>query len=492
LSPAEGEGTSGFARNTLINVVGLSAPIVISLITVPLYLDRIGEARYGVLAIVWTVLAYFAVFDFGTGRATANQIAQLRSDAARREAIFWNALAINLGFGVLGAALLFGVGHALLGTLLKAPEGLRSEAVAALPWLAAAVPLTTVAAVLSGALEGLERFFMLNLLTTVGVGLYQLAPLIYAYVVGPDLTGLIMTSTLALAAGTAVTLVTVALTLPLRHRPAVHRREASQLVRYGGWVAVGTVTSALFSVADRIIVGIVLGAKSVARYTIPATLVTRSLIVALAFARTIFPRLSALQGTEAILVGGSALRGLVLLMTPLVVVGAVALEPFLRAWAGAAIAEEGAAVGEILLLGVWMNALAVVPYALLQARGRPDLTAKISAAEVLPFIGALWAGVHLYGVQGAAWTWTGRTVIDAVLLFWAARRGQPRDFAQPHYRVVLVGAAFAIVSCVCALTIFDTTSIRIIVGAVLVGGVAVWSWRLAPGNIRRLAPLRGR
>jgi O-antigen/teichoic acid export membrane protein len=175
-------------------------------------------------------------------------------------------------------------------------------------------------------------------------------------------------------------------------------------------------------------------------------------------------------------------------MTPLVVLGSVLLEPFLRIWAGAGIARSGAPVGEILLLGVWMNSLAIVPYALLQAKGRPDLTAKISVLELAPYIGALWLGLHFNGLNGAAWAWTARAGVDALLLFWVAGRGQSDALAHAQRRALLAGGAFAIVACISALTLFAHASVRISLGFLLVVTVLVWAWRLAPQRMRRLVP----
>src|SRR5215204_3207509 len=113
--------SSQIGRNTTINVVGAAFPLFLSLATVPAYLNLIGEARYGVLAIVWVVLGYFGVFDLGLSRATANQIARLRNDPpAIRERVFWTAVSINASFGVIGGVILFSVGSVFLKEFLRA------------------------------------------------------------------------------------------------------------------------------------------------------------------------------------------------------------------------------------------------------------------------------------------------------------------------------------------------------------------------------------
>jgi O-antigen/teichoic acid export membrane protein len=478
--------TSRIARNTAINVVGGIVPLFIFLVTIPLYLELIGEARYGVLAIVWVVVGYFAVFDLGLSRATANQIAKMRDEPpASRERVFWTALCLNASVGAIGGIVLFFIGYVLLGHILEASTGLRAEALAALPWLAAAVPLTTVTLVLAGTLEGLERFLTVNSLAIVGLTAFQVAPLAYAHWVGPQLAGLIMSATVALSATTALSFVVTALSLPVRGRPRIDVDRLGTLLRYGGWVTVTSLVSPLLTVIDRLLIGAVAGATAVTRYTVPFALVSRVQILSTGLARTIFPRLSMLDSTDAAHVSRESLRALVSILTPLAVVGAVALEPALRAWVGADIASSSAPVGEILLMGVWLNSLAIVPFVLLQAQGRPDLPAKFHMLELAPYIGGLMLGLHIAGIQGAAWAWSGRVAMDAVLLFWAARIVS-KGKAPTDWRELIEGGLLVAAACIASLTIFHVPSLRFSIGAVLVVVSFAWAWRVAPARIRLL------
>jgi len=226
-------------RNTAYNLLGSATPLATALVTVPIYIGLIGEERYAMLAIAWLLLGYFGLFDLGLGRATAQRIAALGNAAAEERArIFWTALIINLGLGVIGGLLIWPAAAYFFGNLFKVKVALRPEVEAAVPWLILAVPMATTSGVLGGALQGRERFLDLNLISVSGTVLFQLLPLAGAVVWGPEL-GVLLPTALAARLFTLLMLFQRCRRhLFRRYTMALSSEHAGHLLRFGGWVTV--------------------------------------------------------------------------------------------------------------------------------------------------------------------------------------------------------------------------------------------------------------
>jgi len=69
-----------------------------------------------------------------------------------------------------------------------------------------------------------------------------------------------------------------------------------------------------------------------------------------------------------------------------------------------------------------VNCLAHIPFTLLQARGRADLTGKLHLAELPFYVVLLVVLVGSVGIGGAAIAWSARCVVDALALFLLAGR----------------------------------------------------------------------
>lgn len=454
-------------RNSLINLVGAIVPMGVMLVTVPLYLSQIGEARYGVLALVWLVLGYFSFLEMGLGKATANHIAKAHdAPAAERSEIFWTALLLNAAMGMIGAAVLWLAGEYLLTNVLKMPKDFRNEAVGALPWMIATLPLALVSSVLNGALEGRNRFLAVNVLQVVSNTAFQVVPLAVAFLYGPSLELVIPAAVLSRAAMNLPFLVACRWAVPLSLVPSFSIHRARSLVSYGGWVALTGIVSPVMETLDRFLIGMVLGAKAVAHYTIVYQLATKVRILPASLSRALFPRFSA-DSAKGTVVAIESFSVLLAIMTPVIVFGILLVDTFLTIWVGPEVAGHGAPVAQIILVGVWANSLAYIPLSLLQGSGRPGRVAKLHVAELLPFLAILYFSTTTWGIIGAAAAWAMRVIADSVLLSLAA--GIAGDVA----RRTLI--PFAMVCSALVLVCFANTPwILISAGIILIGWVAAW------------------
>ncbi|MCK1404937.1 oligosaccharide flippase family protein [Bradyrhizobium sp. 76] len=407
--------------NFVINVFGAIVPLAISLVTVPIYIRHIGEARYGILSIVWVMLGYLGFLDLGLSRAAANALARLRNAPQEARArVLVTTLLLNLGLGLFGGLCLAIFGSYLLQHLLTMPEALQPEIVEAFPWIVGLFPLALLSGVGIGALESRERFLLANVLQISGSSLGQIAPVVVAVMHSPSLAVVVPIAAIARALTAAAILIAVYRDEGPLSLVDFDRHQVKKLLSYGGWISVSGIISPILSSLDQLVIGSVLNVSAVTHYAVPMTLVTRSQIFASALSRTLFPRMSSVEPEEARSLASRALLllayGYGALCAPAIILTPI----FFQHWIGTDFSEVATPVAEILFLGAWINGLAFVPYGLLQSQGRPDITGKFHAAEILPFLGILWALTSAYGINGAAMAWSLRCAVDAACLFWAA------------------------------------------------------------------------
>lgn len=404
-------------RNTIYNLGGSFSSLAVTLVTVPLFLGRIGADRFGVLAIIWLFTGYFSLFDLGLSRATANQIAKLES-ARDKADTFWTAILLNAGIGICGGVILYFIGGFVFQYAFKMPASMRASVVEMMPWVGISVPIATVTGVLTGVLEGSERFLLVNSLQVFGSVMMQIIPLTVAIVHGPELRWLIAATILTRIITTIPFLVGVLQTVSVGHPRLPRRHSAAALFSYGVWVTVSNVIDAIFASIDKFMIGGIAGVESVTYYAVPERLARRTSIFPSALARTLFPRLSAGHEQDARVTAKRSLATLLAVLTPVTVVMILGVRPFLTHWIDPHFAELAGPVGAVISISVFVNGLAYVPYAFLDARGRPDLTAKFHLIEILPHLALLWFCLHRFGLIGGAWAVVFLSSLDAALLFW--------------------------------------------------------------------------
>ena len=342
-------GYSSISRNATLNLLGSVIPMFVTLATVPPYLRLIGDVRFGVLSLVWAFLSYFGLFEMGLGRATSKYIAELKDDSgAKREAVFWTALLVNMAVGTLGGALLWIVASTTLPFWLKANGTIQAEVARALPWLAAAVPVATVTSVLVGTLEGREKFAVINSQQIGATITFQLAPLSIAAWIGPRVDWLIAAAVAARMSANLPLLFVCARHVPLRSVPRIDPKWLRRLFSYGAWITVSGIVGPILTSLDRFVIGIVQGAQAVTYYAIPYNFAFKLLIIPSSLQRALFPRFSAQRPSDAQEMAGRAVLALAGMLTPIVVVTILLTQPFFHLWVGPLVAARCTRPAELI------------------------------------------------------------------------------------------------------------------------------------------------
>lgn len=473
-------------RHTTYNLLGSLAPLVVTLVTVPLYVQAIGLDRYGLLSLCWLLAGYFTFLDFGIGRATAQRMARLSKAATHeRNQLFWTSAAMSLALALVGFLLAWIAGKLFL--LGIAPSAtLYDELRGSILILALAVPLGIAQSLLAGTLEGRRAFGPLNIVTTAGTVLTATVPLAIALTLGPQLDKLII-ATLATRIAVVITLILVCRVIVPLGRPSFSAKvETRALLGFGGWATITSIASPILVQFDRFAIGALLGATAVAYYVIGYNIVVQMLLVPSALSRALFPRFAELPIADSKRQSLQALRVLLVIAMLIAIAAMTLIYPFLSVWLGSDIAPHSAPITVILLVGFWANSAAQSAFAHLQAKARPDLTAKAHLAELIPYLAVFWFATIQFGLMGAAAAWTFRTMADFTIL-------QKLDGIDRNTTRLVAGTFVFVMACaISQLTLSDPT-LRLVVGVTIGLGATLYGYRALPEPVTsRIAALVGR
>ncbi len=196
-----------------------------------------------------------------------------------------------------------------------------------------------------------------------------------------------------------------------------HKDTFKRLIFFGGWITVSNIISPVMVYFDRFIVSNVMGAASVAFYTIPSEAVSRLGILPAALSRAIFPKLSNLKDRNDI-EGQIALSYKLASAACLpIVIAAIILAPqIIYFWMGEAYVDNCVPILRILLIGFFFNSIAQIPFASIQSAGKAKTTALLHCSEIMPYLLLLYFMIDHFGIIGAAFAWSVRMIIDCIIL----------------------------------------------------------------------------
>jgi O-antigen/teichoic acid export membrane protein len=372
------------APNVAAGVATAASVIATALLSVPLILDHVGLAGYGVWTLALTLVLYVTTAEAGIGPAVQRFVA-VAAGAGRMDAVarlLWSSLALYALAGVLAIGGCVAIAPILVDFLdvRAAPDATKMFRL-----IGPVIALALLAAALGNVQQGLERFRGFAVSAIAG-SLVYLALVIVLLSAGHGLPGL------AYASAGQQTVILLARVVMLRDvigaaRPrVVPRAERREVLGFALRLQM-TVLSTLFNTqTDKLVVGAVASPSTLGLLGIGSQVAEAGRLVGGAALSPFISRLSVTRGEDepgALETMFARLHRLwLVVITTGTIVGAAVLYPLIAAWLGDG-HGRAALYGGFLVVAYGLNLLTGTGVAYLRAAGRPRLEARLGAVLIV-------------------------------------------------------------------------------------------------------------
>ncbi|MDB5884206.1 MAG: Flippase [Polaromonas sp.] len=409
-------------NDTVYNLLGNGIPLLAAAGAIPYLLTALGNEKFGILALIWSLIGYFGLFDFGVGRALTYEVGR-RKDSGNREAIkriIKAGLLLTLLTGIFGSILVYCVIAPYSATWLKVSLAEGSAAQAAFEIAAFGIIPTTLTSGLRGALEGFKRFVESNINRALLGTLMFLVPMIVVMGYGANIAAVAigLVGVRFFICGIAI----FQLRKNLDGSFKLLSTDIKPLLNFGVWVTISGLVGPLMVYGDRFFVSAAVGAEALPLYAIPQEGLQRLLIIPAALTAALLPRMAAvIDKVELQKIYNENIRRIAIAMLFVLVAASFLALPILSVWISKEFAEKTIPIVIILCVGLWFNSMAQMPMTLLHSIGKPKLAAVSHLIELPLYVAAIMFLSKEFGIIGAAAAWSLRVVLDFFVFNYFAK-----------------------------------------------------------------------
>jgi O-antigen/teichoic acid export membrane protein len=456
------------ASNAFSNLLGAVIPALVALATVPLVVKGLGQAGYGLYALVTAIVGYFAVIDINVTAGSVKYIAEFnarRDPDSIAETVCFGVL-IYAGLGLAGALGLYLGAEVLVTKVFAVPPRLSGEAIATLRLAALGFLVGQLQNYLQSVPQSLLRY---DLTSRLEMAFGTLVPLLTVAVLmlGYGLFEVILLRVVASAAHGLILWRMLHRLLPalrLRWPGAAIRRS---LLGFSAYSFLSRFASLSYAYADKLVIGALVGVTGLAYFTVASTLANRVLGLTYRLSGVFFPAASSLAASGELArlsrLYLKATRYVVYLNGAILVLVAVFARPILRYWMNPEFAEHGAVVLAVMALSQFVDSLTSLPSLVNDGMGHPRVSGVFALARAGAGLAVVYLGVTGWGIDGAAWGHLAASLVfSAAFLFYVHGRTVPAsvaELASQAYAPTLFGIALVALSATTAERLFDRGSL---------------------------------
>ena len=411
--------------NVTWNILGLGVPLIFAVVAIPILLRTIGDEKFGVFMLAWSLVGFATIFDFGIGRATTHELSK-RGQGGRQiniETIFFTAERLAYGAGAVGAITILTLVQLGSYRYLTYSPTLEQDIYYSGLILGLTLPLQIVSAMYLGVNEAYGQYRGISIIRiALGITNFMFPAALSFFTT--DLT--VMVGTLlvsrfaALFAYRNLAIRQIAMNQSTeRLRGSYDPQEAKRILGFGLWTTVSSILNPLMTQSDRFLIGAIVSVTAVSAYAVPFEVTTKLLIIPGAITTVMFPFVtSALlkDRGEAMEIFWRWFTGTFFVMLAAVVAFYFLSPKLLEIWLGEELQSDMATVARVIVIGLLPYTAGTMMVSLVHAQRRPDVTAKSHIVQAPLYIALAYWMIDEYGIIGASVAWTVRVTFDALIL----------------------------------------------------------------------------
>ena len=480
------------------SVLGQAVPIVAAVGCIPFLTRALGPERFGLLALSWTFVGYFSIFDLGLGQAMTRSVAQKLAVGEHKtvHVTVWTALSMMFALGTIGFLAAWFSAPVVVHSL-RTSATLRSEALTTLHLLALSIPIVITSVGLRGVLGAHLKFKQANAVG-IPVGIWTYVGPLLALPFTHGLVPIVAVLLLGRVVAFALYLMLCLRTVPSIRKPSFHAALARPLLRFGGWLTLDGIIDPATNFLDRFLIGASISVSAVAFYSVPYQLAAQGWMLASGLSAVLFPTFThglATNPGRARLFFRRGAKYLLFAMFPITLAIVAFAQPGLHFWLGPQFASHSASVLQLVAVGVLITSIGSVGGTFIIGTGRPDINAKLGIAKFILHFAPVWWVLTNYGIIGLAALWMACAGLEAtgmIVISLALQRVKPRRVVTRALQSAPIWISLAIAALPIALPLKSAY----LVAVVAILGVAAWKTLMSDserGVVRsrlRLAPLR--
>jgi O-antigen/teichoic acid export membrane protein len=408
------------ARNSLYQLGSQVLLLVVGVCTSPYIVHTLGLNLYGILVLIGITTNYFGIVEMGLGQATIKFLvdSSSRQDWPEFARVFWTSSLSYLVLGVVGALGMVACAPLLI-FLLKIPAEERTVTSHAFVVSAIALIVSLQVGLASSVVRALERFEWISRIG-LGIGVAQGLLTVVLLYSRYSLVGVMIGSTALQGFALVAYALLVRVLVPELGLAKWDQKTFRRLAGFGAYVSISQFIGPLLVHLEKFILGSLVAIGVVTYYTVPYNVINAVSLFPASIAVVTFPAFARLHSEgsgenarELYIRGTKLVFGSVL---PIAIAIGVFARQILTLWMGKEFGDNSARVMQVLAAALVISAIASLPYQLLQAIRRPDLTAKFHILELVLHIPLCFWLISAFGLTGAAVAWAVRVTLDLALL----------------------------------------------------------------------------